>query len=143
MNSAGGRLPRIAVVADDLMWATRLLDLVRRASAEPVAVRRASDLEAALVGADGVIVDTSARAYDPLAVLRAARDAGLPSIAAAPHDDPALRRAALDAGAGRVHPYRELHERGDRVIGRWIASIVIEPAAAAQPAAAVPGEAAT
>lgn len=123
MSPAEGRSPRIVVVADDLIWATRLLDAVRRAGAEPVAVRRSTELAGALEGADGMIVDTSARAYDPLAALASGRDRGIPAIAAAAHDDPALRRAALDAGAGRVHPYRELHERGDRVIGRWIESI--------------------
>ena len=123
MSAADGQLLRVVVVADDLIWATRLLDAVRRAGAEPVAVRRASDLEAALGGATGVIVDTSSRGYDPFAVLRAARDAGVPSIAAGPHEDRVLRRAALEAGADRVHPYRELHERGDRVIERWLASI--------------------
>jgi hypothetical protein len=123
VSAAETRSLRVAVVADDLIWATRLVDAVRRAGAVAVAVRRASDVPAALAGADGVIVDTSARAYDPLAVLRAARDAGVPSIAAGPHDDPVLRRAALDAGAGKVHPYRELHERGDRVIARWLASL--------------------
>ena len=123
MSAADGRPLRIAVVADDLIWATRLLDAVRRAGADTVAVRRGADLPAGLLGASGVIVDTSARGYDPLAALQAARDAGVPAIAAAPHDDPALRRAALEAGASRVHPYRELHERGDRVISRWLDSL--------------------
>jgi hypothetical protein len=137
--AGNGRPPRIAVVADDLIWATRLVDAVRRAGADPVPVRRSSGVQAALAGAAGVIVDTTARAYDPLEVLRLASAAGVPAIAAAPHDDVALRRAALAAGASRVHPYRVLHERGDRELAAWIGSLPAQPAAdvpeAARPAA--------
>ena len=34
--------PRVAVLADDLIWATRLVDGVRRAGGEPVPVRTAA-----------------------------------------------------------------------------------------------------
>ena len=121
--AADGRQPRIAIVADDLIWSTRLIDGVRRAGGEPLPIRRASAVESGLVGAAGVIVDTTARAYDPLAVLRAAASTGLPSIAVAPHEDVALLRAAREAGAGRVYPYRLLFEHGDRELAAWIRSL--------------------
>lgn len=115
--------PRIAVVADDLIWATRLADGVRRAGAEPVPVRRAAAVDETLAAVDGVIVDTSARAYDPLAVLRTAAAGGVPAIAVAPHEAGTLIRDARAAGASRVHPYRALFEHGDEALARWLATL--------------------
>jgi hypothetical protein len=124
VNPAGdGRPPRIAIVADDLIWGTRLADAVRRLGAEPLPVRREAAVEGALAGAAGAIVDMTARAYDPLAVLRAAAAHAVPAIAVAPHDDLALRRAAKAAGASRVHPYRVLFERGERELTAWLATL--------------------
>ncbi len=125
-GAAGDRRPRIAVVADDLIWSTRLADGLRRAGADPVAVRSTDAVITGMSDADGVIVDTSARAYDPLEVLRAAATGGVPAIALAPHEDAELRRAAIAAGASRVHPYRALFERGDRVLAAWLASLTPE-----------------
>jgi hypothetical protein len=127
VNAAGDRHPpRIAVVADDLIWGTRLADGVRRAGGEPRPVRHERDLPGGLDGASGAIVDMTARAYDPLAVLRAAAARDLPAIAFAPHDDATLRRLAREAGAARVHPYRALFERGDAVLGAWLATRTTE-----------------
>ena len=66
---------RVAVLADDLIWATRLADLVRGAGAEPVAVRSLAALEAALPDVDGVVVDLTARAYDGIEAAEVARAA--------------------------------------------------------------------
>ena len=121
--AAGDRRPRIAVVADDLIWATRLVDGGRRAGAEPVAIRSAATLEAGLAGVAGLVVDTTARAYDPIAVLRRATSLGIPAIAVAPHVDVEGRRAARAAGATRVHPYQVLFERGDRELAAWLAAL--------------------
>lgn len=121
--AAADRRPRIAVVADDLMWATRLAEAVRRAGGEPVAVRAPAGVDAGLAGAAGVIVDTAVRACDALAVLRSAAAAGVPAIAVAPHEDVALRRAARAAGAAKVHPYRVLYERGEQVLTAWFATL--------------------
>jgi len=129
-RAAGDRRPRIAVVADDLIWSTRLADGLRRAGADPLAVRAAGAVAAGISDVDGVIVDTSARAYDPLAVLRTAAAAGVPAIALAPHEAAELRRAAIAAGASRVHPYRVLFERGDRVLAAWLASLAVGEAPA-------------
>ena len=121
--AAGDRRPRVAVVADDLIWGTRLADGVRRAGGEPVAIRTRAALQAGLAGADAAIVDTTARAYDPVEALRAAASLGIAAIAVAPHVDIAMRRAAKAAGAGRVHPYQVLFERGDRELAAWLAGL--------------------
>lgn len=121
--AAGDRRPRVAVVADDLIWATRLADGVRRAGADPVAIRTAAAVEAGLAGVVGVVVDTTARSYDPIAVLRTATSLGIAAIAVAPHVDVAGRRAAREAGASRVHPYQVLFERGDRELAAWLAGL--------------------
>ena len=114
---------RIAVLADDLIWATRLADGVRRAGGNPVPLRTAPAFASTLAEVDGALVDLTARAYDGLDALRAAGVAGVPAIAVAQHDDAPLRRAAKDAGASRVHAYRALFEHGERELSRWLASI--------------------
>ncbi len=131
-GSAGGphEGPRVAIVADDLIWATRLADGVREAGATPVPVRTAAGLDDALQGAEGCVVDLTSRAYDGLAVLRAAAIAGVPAIAVAQHDDAELRRAARDAGASRVYAYRALFEHGERDLGGWVRSLATTEAGA-------------
>jgi hypothetical protein len=115
--------PRVAILADDLIWATRLADSVRRAGGAPVPVRSAGGLPAALDGASGCIVDLTALAYDGIAALSVASGAGVPVIAVGQHDDVELRRAAKAAGASHVHAYRALFEHGDRDLGAWIAGL--------------------
>jgi DNA-binding response OmpR family regulator len=113
----------VAVLADDLIWATRLADAVTAAGGVPKRIRRLGDLEALF--ADGllpfVIVDLTARAYDGVEAIRTAATLGARVIAVGQHDDGATRKAALAAGAERVYAYRKLFEDGPRTIGAWLA----------------------
>ncbi|MET1233076.1 MAG: hypothetical protein ABWY52_09535 [Candidatus Limnocylindrales bacterium] len=128
----------IAVVADDLIWSSRLTDAVRRAGAEPRRVGGAAvvlrdtaaalDVDAsaiasestAIAGCDGAVVDTALITADPVAVIRCLRAAGLPVLAVANHDDVGLRKRALAAGASKVLAYRKLHDDGPAVIATWM-----------------------
>jgi hypothetical protein len=114
---------RIGVLADDLIWATRLSDFVARGGGVAVRLRSAVLLEGALPALDGCVVDLTARAYDGLACLRAAREAGVPTAAVGQHDAPETRRAALEAGAAYVWVYRALADNGERMISRWISGL--------------------
>lgn len=114
----------VVVLADDLIWASRLSDAISAAGATPRRARRLEDLAALLAPAgDGTfaIVDLTARAYDGVAAVRAAHDAGARVVAVGQHDDVELRKAALDAGAERVFTYRALFEGGARLLGAWLA----------------------
>ncbi len=115
--------PRIAVLADDLIWGTRLVDGVRRAGGDPVPVRSATTLDGVLPSVAGCIVDTTARGYDGIGCLGAATAAGVPAIAVGQHDDTATRQAARAAGASKVYAYRALFEHGDRELGAWIGGL--------------------
>jgi hypothetical protein len=115
--------PRVAVLAEDLIWATRLADIIRRAGGEPVRLASAPLLRAALATLDGCVVDLTARSYDGLASIVAAAGAGVPTVAVGQHDDADGRRAARDAGAVRVYAYRALFEHGDRDLGAWVAAL--------------------
>jgi hypothetical protein len=113
----------VVVLADDLIWATRLVDGVRRAGGEPLPARSAAAFDTALDDADGAIVDLTARAYDGLDALARATAAAVPAIAVGQHDDVALRRSAKAAGASKVHAYRALFEHGDRELATWMTAL--------------------
>jgi hypothetical protein len=115
--------PRVLVLADDLIWSTRLVDGVRRAGGAPVAVRTGPAFVELLGAAQGALVDLTARAYDGLEAIAAAEAAGVPVVGVGQHDDVEVRRAAKAAGARRVHAYRALFEHGDRELGTWLASL--------------------
>ena len=62
----------------------------------------------------------TSRGYDGLAMIAAARDAGVGVLAVGQHDDHVLRRDALAVGADRVLAYRKLFEDGPATIRRWL-----------------------
>jgi DNA-binding response OmpR family regulator len=111
---------RVLILADDLMWSTRLVGHVREAGGEPRAVRSTDAWTAGLAEADGAIVDLTSRAYDGLAAIATARDAGVPVLAVGQHDDHVGRRDALAVGADRVLAYRKLFADGPATIRRWL-----------------------
>jgi hypothetical protein len=118
VTDGGG--PRIAVLADDLIWATRLASIVRLAGGEGVVVGTDERFGAALASADGAIVDLSVRGASALAGIAAAAGAGKPVIAVGPHEDSAARKQALAAGASRVYAYRKLFDDGPRTVASWL-----------------------
>ncbi|MEO5940694.1 MAG: hypothetical protein ABIZ72_06930 [Candidatus Limnocylindrales bacterium] len=122
MADAVDQPERVLVLADDLIWSTRLVGHVRSAGAAAVAVRSADAFQAALADPTtrGAIVDLTSRAYDGLAAIAAARDAGVAILAVGQHDDHVLRRDALAVGADRVLAYRKLFEDGPATIARWL-----------------------
>jgi DNA-binding NarL/FixJ family response regulator len=118
----------VAILADDLIWATRLADAVTAAGGRPTRLRRLDDLAAALAPevrdvpeAPRVIVDLTARAYDGVEAIRLAAGTGARVVAVGQHDDVELRRHALAAGAERVYTYRALFEDGARLLAKWLA----------------------
>ena len=113
-----GPTPIVLVLADDLIWATRLADAVTAAGGQARRARRLSGLADA--GVSHVIVDLTARAYDGVAAVREAAGTGARVVAVGQHDDAALRKAAIEAGAERVYTYRALFEDGPRSIARWL-----------------------
>lgn len=130
--------PRILILADDLIWASRLDAAARRAGATVVAARSLAQLEAALAARSavptegsaaptassaaltGAVVDLAGRGYDGVAAVQRSRGAGLPVLAVAQHDDLELRKRALAAGADRVLSYNKMHTDGPAAIGRWL-----------------------
>jgi DNA-binding response OmpR family regulator len=119
----------VVILADDLIWATRLADLVRGAGAIAVPARTSDAFAVALLDADRAIVDLTARAYDGIAAIAGASAAGRPVLAVGQHDDREARQRALAAGADRVFAYRRLFEDGPRQLAAWLgADPVVESA---------------
>ena len=116
------RRSRVVVVADDLIWASRLVAAVERAGHAPVRVASLDALPAALASAERpcLLVDLDGRAYDAIAAIGVARDAGSPVIAVGQHEDVALRKRALAAGAERVYSYGKFHTDGPAIVARWL-----------------------
>ncbi len=114
--------PRIAILAQDLVWADRLARAVEAAGGEPSRAKTAPELDRALACADHAVVDLTARAYDPIAAIERARALGASVLAVGPHDDVALRKRAFVAGADKVLAYRKLFEDGPGTIERWLAA---------------------
>ena len=112
--------PRVVVLADDLMWSTRLVAHLRTAGANPVPVQTLDALRRELPAADGVVIDLTARRYDGVDAIAEATAAGRRTIAVGQHDDVELRKRALAAGAERVYAYRKLFEDGPSTLGSWL-----------------------
>lgn len=111
----------VLVLADDLIWADRLVRAVAESGAGSVAVRTRAAFDAGLPGADAAIVDLTARAYDGIAAVEGATSAGVRVLAVGQHDDHATRKRALAAGADRVLAYRKLFEDGPDTISAFLA----------------------
>jgi hypothetical protein len=112
--------PKVAILAQDLVWSDRLARSVEAAGAEPARAKTAPELDRALACADHAIIDLTARAYDAIAAVERARSAGARVLAVGPHDDLPLRKRAFVAGAERVLAYRKLFEDGPGTIERWL-----------------------
>jgi len=113
---------RVAVLADDLIWATRLIDLVSGTAAQPVTCRSLTALAEALPRVDAVVVDLSARSFDPVVGITQAAGRSKRVLAVGPHDDTAVRDRAREAGAERVLAYRALAEAGSAAMALWLAA---------------------
>lgn len=118
MTEAGR--PRVVIVADDLIWATRLESIVRAAGAEPTVAGTLARFQDGLGRADAALIDLGTRALEPFAAIGAARASGLAVVAVGPHEDLAARKRALADGAGRVYAYRKLFDDGPRTIAAWL-----------------------
>jgi len=113
--------PRLLVLADDLIWATRLEGQGRTLGAEVHRFTTPAQLLAVLAThpatpTDLVAIDATARAYDAEAVVREASATGARVLALVQHDDPEGRASLIAAGAVRAMPYRALFERGHAIL---------------------------
>jgi hypothetical protein len=117
LNDAARGAPRLFILADDLMWATRLAGQGRTLGAEVVRLKSVDELTLfdPLRSGDLIAIDTTTRGFEPVDAVRSAARFGR-TLALAQHDDPELRTALLGAGALRVMPYRALFERGHAIL---------------------------
>jgi hypothetical protein len=113
--------PRLLVLADDLIWSTRLEGQGRTLGADVQRFITPAPLLAALAAhpatpTDLVAIDATARAYDAEAAVRAVATTGARVLALVQHDDPEGRASLIAAGAVRAMPYRALFERGHAIL---------------------------
>jgi len=118
----------VLVLADDLMWSTRIAEAVRRAGGTAVRLGSEEELGLAIDAHElgdqptisGAVVDLAARRFDGVTAIGRVHAARLPVLAVAEHDDLVTRKRALDAGAGRVLSYRKFFEDGTRLVEGWL-----------------------
>ena len=113
----------VIVLADDLIWASRLVEAVKKAGTTAVAVRSETELKDALgpsTEETPVIVDLNGRAYDAVALVEHAAEEGHPVIAVGQHEDIDLRKRALGAGAIRVFSYNKLFTDGPAIVTKLL-----------------------
>ena len=123
------------MLADDLIWASRLIEAVRRAGGTPVRLSSEAELATVLeadAGAElragegdralvGVVIDLVGRRYDGVAAVERSAKARKPVIAVAQHDDLVTRKRALSGGrVARVQLQQVLH--GWAATGRGLAA---------------------
>lgn len=120
-------LPAIAVVAEDLIWASRIVEAVGQAGARPVRISTTAALDELLAGGGpegeplaGAVVDLFARRVDAAGAIGRLVGSGVAVIAVAEHDDAAARAAARAAGAERVFSYNRFHREGGSLVRDWI-----------------------
>lgn len=125
----------VVVLAQDLIWADRLVRACTAAGATATAVADAAALDAALARLDAgfVVVDLTVRGGDPFLAIERSAAAGAHVLAVGQHDDVEQRKRALAAGADRVLAYRKLFEDGPATIARWMAAGAPGSAAEAPP----------
>jgi DNA-binding NarL/FixJ family response regulator len=120
----------VVVLADDLIWSTRIAEAVTRAGGRPVRLGSETELSVALEATAledeqtiyGAVVDLASRRFDGVAAVERVAAARLPVIAVAEHDDQFTRKRALKAGASRVFSYRKFFEEGTRLVQSWLAA---------------------
>lgn len=118
----------VAVVADDLIWSSRISESIRRAGARTVTISSADELAVLLeatavedeAAIGGAVVDLNGRRYDGVDAIERVAGARLPVIAVARHDDQLTRKRALGAGALRVFSYDKFFRDGTRLVSAWL-----------------------
>jgi len=113
--------PRLLVLADDLIWATRLEGQGRTLGADVQRFTTPAPLLAVLAThpatpTDLVAIDATARVYDAEVTVREVAATGARVLALVQHDDPEGRASLIAAGAVRAMPYRALFERGHAIL---------------------------
>jgi DNA-binding NarL/FixJ family response regulator len=118
----------MVVLADDLLWSTRIAEAVRRAGGTAVTLGSDAELAIALEAHEladqatlgGAIVDLAGRRFDAVAAIGRLHASRLPVMAVAQHDDQLTRRRALAAGASRVFSYQKFFTDGTRLVEGWL-----------------------
>ena len=118
---AGAETSAVTILADDLIWSTRLASMLRSIDVAARTVATLAAFDRVLPAGGPAIVDLTARGYDGVEAVGLAAARGASILCLVQHDDAATRRAALAAGATRVVPYRTMHEHGPETLRRWLA----------------------
>jgi hypothetical protein len=115
---------RVVALVPDLLLGSNVLGMLRAAGHEASLVAGPDDAEAAVGGADVLVVDLASGDVEPAALLGRLRDAGLlagvRTLAFYSHVDAATRAAAQDAGFDLVVPRSRMAREGPALVDRLL-----------------------
>jgi DNA-binding response OmpR family regulator len=109
----------IVAALQDLFFLAPIRTAVSNRGAELVWAQDAARARESLAAAALVILDLNAKPLQPLALIEAAKAAGVPVLAFVPHVQVDLRQQALDAGADAVVARSTFVSQLPELLGRW------------------------
>jgi DNA-binding response OmpR family regulator len=109
---------RVAVVVDDLLFGSKVVEIVRAAGHDPALVSDVDGLVELLAAEDvaAIVADLNEDGAEQAEAIADARPAGVPVLASFPHVDPEVRAVALEAGLDQVVPRSRLSREGGALL---------------------------
>lgn len=111
--------PRVVLLTDDLMFGSKVEQMIRDAGARPVLAANPTAARDARDTTDLLVVDLVTDAFDGIAEIG---EAGVKTLAYYAHTDDDVRQAALAAGCDQVVPRSRMMREGPRLIGELLAA---------------------
>ncbi len=114
---------RVAVVAPDLLFGSKLLETLKGADFDPVLVPDVAGLIETLAAEDvaAIVADLSVDGTERAEALAEARPDGVPVLACFAHVEPEVRAVALEAGLDQVVPRSRLAREGGALLQALLA----------------------
>ncbi len=91
---------QLLTVVEDLFFLVQIQDAAKRLGWSLQSVRTIAEIQTA--SAQLIVIDLNASALQPIAMIQAAKTAGIEVLAFFPHVQVELKKQALDAGADKV-----------------------------------------
>jgi DNA-binding response OmpR family regulator len=109
---------RVAVVVPDLLFGSKVVEIVKEAGHDPALVPDVDGLVELIAAEDlaAIVADLSQDGVETAEAIADARPAGVPVLACFAHVEPEVRAVALEAGLDQVVPRSRLAREGGALL---------------------------